>query len=386
MTLTSAIKVTATPKDLKIDQRKSLLSGPGVHTNRKTLQKTHSLHHDKTLSRTGLAGQSMAAEAGTDHDLGEEVTTAKYRESGSRKGSDMGAADEIEQKSDNKEKKGGNGSPPTESGINGGDKLNRSEANPVPPFERLTRGDHHTSSGRFWAFTGVQFPGSRETLATLIPTLRLPISEENIARQISDKANYVQVKHNIKGMFILTLESSITTSMRYTNSDNKHSPLQVFRDLADHPPVYFQAAPGLAKEFATQKEIAIIRGFSSSPGIIESTIAALQLTLNIRAPRAQIAIIVTPLKTYFKPRNKPSPRHTTDKRWTMSSTKCAQETSHRRCHSTLRAHQYSRQCTHSCQRLPLPTQQPTGRDSWARIPTADCDEPHPLSHTVSKHM
>jgi hypothetical protein len=75
-----------TPKDLKIDQRKSLLSGPGVHTNRKTLQKTHSLHPDKTLIRTGLAGQSMAAEAGTDHDLGEEVTSAKHRESVLRKG------------------------------------------------------------------------------------------------------------------------------------------------------------------------------------------------------------------------------------------------------------------------------------------------------------
>ena len=243
----------------------------------------------------------------------EEVKKSNQPRSVSRKSSDMRASDNHKQKLVNTEKT--ETGPSTRESGNNRDKFKESEGSPEPPFEHLTRGDHHTSSGKFWAFTGVQFPGSRATLSTLIPTLRLPISEENIARQISDKANYVQEKHNIKSMFILKLESSITTSGQYTNSDNKHSPLRVFRDLADHPPVYFQAAPGSAKEFATQKEIAIIRGFSSSPGIIESTIAALQLTLSIRAPRAKIVAIVAPLKTYFKPRNKPSPRHTTDKRW-----------------------------------------------------------------------
>ena len=75
-------------------------------------------------------------------------------------------------------------------------------------------------------------------LSTLIPTLRLPITEENMARQINDKPNYVQEKHNIKSMFILELDSLITTSGQHTNSDSKHTPLRVFRDLADHPPVY----------------------------------------------------------------------------------------------------------------------------------------------------
>ena len=51
------------------------------------------------------------------------------------------------------------------------------------------------------------------------------------------------------------------------------------------------------------------------PGIIEPTIAALQHTLNTRAPLVTISTMVAPLKTYFQPRDKPSPRRTTDKRW-----------------------------------------------------------------------
>ena len=116
-------------------------------------------------------------------------------------------------------------------------------------------------------------------------------------------------------MFILELESAITTSGRHSNANNKHRPLRAFRELTDHPPIYFQAAPVSAKQFSAQRGIGILRGFSASPGIIESTIAAIQLTLNIRAPGAQIFPLVLPLKTYFKPKNKPSPRHTTDKRW-----------------------------------------------------------------------
>ena len=180
----------------------------------------------------------------------------------------------CDRKSGNSEKKWTG--PPTTVGSNIGDNLNVTDTSPVPPFEHLTRGDLHTSCGKFWAFTGVQFPGSRDTLTTLIPTLHLPsISEENLARQINEKANYLHEKHNIKMMFILELDSDITASGKFSNADNKHRPLRVFRELTSHPPIYFQSAPSSAKEFSTQKQIAILRGFSSTAGIIEATIAAL---------------------------------------------------------------------------------------------------------------
>ena len=76
------------------------------------------------------------------------------------------------------------------------EKINSSEPQQALPAEHLTCGEHHTSSGKYWAFTGVQFPGSRATLTTLIPTLHLPISEGNLTRQINDKANYVHEKHS----------------------------------------------------------------------------------------------------------------------------------------------------------------------------------------------
>ena len=150
-------------------------------------------------------------------DLAEENIKTIQPQPVSRKSSDMRTFDKLKQKSVNTEKTVTG--PSTRELGNNRDKFKECEASPVPLFEHLTRGDHHTSSGKFWAFTGVQFPGSRDTLATLIPTLRLPISEENIARQISDKANYIQEVHNIKSMLILKLESSITTSGQYTNTN-----------------------------------------------------------------------------------------------------------------------------------------------------------------------
>jgi len=152
-------------------------------------------------------------------------------------------------------------------------------------------------------------------LSTLIPTLGLPISEEHLRLQINQKTNYSQEKHNIKSVFILELDSPITTSGRCINSDTNHYPLRVFRELIDHPTIYLQVAPGPASTVSAQRRLGVIRGFSSMPGIIESTVAALQHSLNVRAPRAQIIPMVIPLKTYFHPRNKPNPRHTTDKRW-----------------------------------------------------------------------
>ena len=82
-------------------------------------------------------------------------------------------------------------------------------------------------------------------------------------------------------MFILELDSDITASGKFYNADNKHRPLRVFRKLTAHPPIYFQPAPSSAKEFSSQKQIAILRGFSSTAGIIEATIAALQHTLKV---------------------------------------------------------------------------------------------------------
>ena len=259
----------------------------------------------------------------------EESKKTKPQRTSPRRSSHMRVTDETTPKTANT---GENvpGPPTTETGNNSGKKFKGSEASPELPFVHLTRGDHHTSTDKFWAFAGVQFPGSRSTLAALIPTLCLPITEDKLVRQINDKSNYLQQKHNIKAIFILELDSSITTSGRFGNVDGKHSPLRVFRELADHPPVYFQAAPGSAKDFLTQKQMGLIRGFSAMPGIIESTSAAIQHTLSIRAPRAHIFTMVVPLKTYFHPRNKPSPRRSTNKRWHGP---CSQRNALRRPHS-----------------------------------------------------
>ena len=128
---------------------------------------------DKSTEPDSICGEEMNVECG------DEVTTAKYLQSVLQKGSNMGAADQTDRKPGKSEKKWTG--PPTTVGSNNRDKLSVTDTSPVPPFEHLTRGDLHTSCGKFWAFTGVQFPGSRDTLTTLIPTLHLPISGENLA-------------------------------------------------------------------------------------------------------------------------------------------------------------------------------------------------------------
>ena len=71
---------------------------------------------------------------------------------------------------------------------------------------------------------------------------------------------------------------------------------------------------------------------------------------------------------------------------TMSPKKRTQTASHRRYYTTIRARVHPRQRAQISQRLPLPTQQPTGRHTRAGIPTTVSGGPHPRGHTVPKHL
>ena len=117
------------------------------------------IHHCPKTSKSTEPESNYGDEMNVD--VGEEVSTAKYLQSALQKGSNMGAADQTDRKSGNSEKTWTG--PQTTVGSNNVDKLNVTDTSPVPPFEHLTRGDLHTSCGKFWAFTGVQFPGSRDT-------------------------------------------------------------------------------------------------------------------------------------------------------------------------------------------------------------------------------
>ena len=222
---------STTPEDLKSDQRKILLSEPEAQTSRKTLnEKSHSICLDKTSTTcSGSIETSSAIEATRLSDSkrnGEVMQESAGKGSPSRRNSREGDIPTMLVSDKNRVSRAYN--PATKLD----DKIYSSEPQQALPAENLTCGEHHTSSGKYWAFTGVQFPGSCATLITLIPTLHLPISEENLARQINDKANYVHEKHNIKLMFILELESTITTSGRHSNANNKHRPLRAFREAA----------------------------------------------------------------------------------------------------------------------------------------------------------
>ena len=168
-------------KQRKIAQRKSLDMMVEDQFNRKV-----DIDHLSTQLPTDSPTES-ASNSGDEMnvDFAEEGKETKPPRISLRRSSHMRVTDQATPKTANT---GENvtGPPTTESGSNSGKKFKGSEASPELPFEHLTRGDLHTSSGKFWAFSGVQFPGSCTTLASLIPTLRLPITAENLACQINE--------------------------------------------------------------------------------------------------------------------------------------------------------------------------------------------------------
>jgi hypothetical protein len=144
-------------KQRKIVQRESLdmmVEAQSIQKSMRKHQHLPPLLPDESTEHESKCGEEM------NDDRGVEVAATKYPKSVLRKGSDMGVRDQTDRKPVNSEKKWSD--PPTaELGSNSGDKYNGRAHSPELPFEHLTRGDLHTSTGKFWAFTGVSFPGSR---------------------------------------------------------------------------------------------------------------------------------------------------------------------------------------------------------------------------------